>query len=87
MRRQELSSLDKFPRPDRGLGGVRIEDSLNSTGGPAYVGRLKLSNCVTKATPCWCKIGVGPIHQCKLEPDGSFVWRISLVTQDLLILE
>ncbi|GAU48503.1 hypothetical protein TSUD_291890 [Trifolium subterraneum] len=25
----ELSSLEKFPRPDRGLGGVRIEDSLN----------------------------------------------------------
>ncbi|GAU44964.1 hypothetical protein TSUD_28990 [Trifolium subterraneum] len=29
VRRQELSSLEKFPRPDRGLGGVRIEDSLN----------------------------------------------------------
>ena len=29
VRRQELSSLEKFPRPDRGLGGVRIEDSFN----------------------------------------------------------
>ncbi|MCI61077.1 hypothetical protein A2U01_0082333, partial [Trifolium medium] len=29
VRRQELSSLEKFPRLDRGLGGVRIEDSLN----------------------------------------------------------
>ncbi|KAK7346819.1 hypothetical protein VNO80_21342 [Phaseolus coccineus] len=29
VRRQELSSLEKFPRPERGLGGVQIEDSLN----------------------------------------------------------
>lgn len=39
---------------------------------PAEVGKPS-PNCVTKAIPCWRKVGLGPIHLCQFEPDGSFV--------------
>lgn len=54
--------------------------------GTADVGMSCHPNCVTKAIPCWRKVGVGPIHLCKFNSGGSFVWILNL-TPDFLIFE